>query len=36
VIVSVRQATIAGVQNPRLANYSGVSCGGLPQYEFTR
>jgi len=36
VIVSVRQATIRGVQNPGLANYSGVSCGGLPQYEFTR
>jgi len=36
VIVSVRQATIAGLQNPRLANYTGVSCGGLPQYEFTR
>ena len=36
VIVSVRQATIRGVQNPGLADYSGVSCGGLPQYEFTR
>jgi hypothetical protein len=36
VLVSQRQATIRGMQNPELALYSGVSCGGLPQYEFQR
>ncbi len=36
VLVSQRHATIGGVRNPELARYSGVSCGGLPQYEFNR
>jgi hypothetical protein len=36
VLVSHRQATIRGAQNPALARYSGVSCGGLPQYELKR
>jgi hypothetical protein len=36
VLVSQRQATIRGMQNPELALYSGVSCGGLPQYEVQR
>jgi hypothetical protein len=36
VLVSQRHETIRGLTNPELAAYSGVSCGGLPQYEFTR
>jgi len=36
VLVSQRQVTIRGLQNPELAEYSGVSCGGLPQYVVSR
>jgi hypothetical protein len=36
VLVSHRQVTIRGAQNPALAAYSGVSCGGLPQYQLKR
>ena len=36
VLLSQRQATIRGEQNPELAKYSGVACGGLPQYEVKR
>jgi hypothetical protein len=35
-LVSQRQATIRGAQNPELAQYSGVSCGALPQYVLKR
>jgi hypothetical protein len=35
-LVSQRQVTIRGERNPELAEYSGVSCGGLPQYEIRR
>jgi len=35
-LVSQRQTTILGAQNPELAQYSGVSCGALPQYVFKR
>lgn len=36
VLVSHRQVTIRGPQNPELALYSGVSCGALPQYVLKR
>jgi len=36
VLVSHRQVTIRGAQNPELAQYSGVSCGALPQYVLKR
>jgi len=35
-LVSQRQTTIRGAQNPELAQYSGVSCGALPQYVLKR
>ena len=35
-LVSQRQTTILGAQNPQLAQYSGVSCGALPQYVLKR
>jgi hypothetical protein len=35
-LVSQRQTTIRGERNPELARYSGVSCGGLPQYVLKR
>jgi hypothetical protein len=35
-LVSQRQATIRGAKNPELAQYSGVSCGALPQYVLKR
>ena len=35
-LVSQRQTTILGAQNPELAQYSGVSCGALPQYVLKR
>jgi hypothetical protein len=35
-LVSQRQTTIRGERNPELAEYSGVSCGGLPQYVLKR
>ena len=35
-LVSQRQTTIRGAQNPELAQYSGVSCGALPQYVLER
>jgi hypothetical protein len=35
-LVSQRQGTIRGVRNPELAQYSGVSCGALPQYVLNR
>jgi len=36
VLVSQRHEKIRGLTNPELAAYSGVSCGGLPQYEYNR
>jgi hypothetical protein len=36
VLVSQRKTTIRGAQNPELAQYSGVSCGALPQYVLKR
>jgi hypothetical protein len=37
VLVSQQQTTIHGTPaDPALAKYSGVSCGGLPQYEAVR
>jgi hypothetical protein len=36
ILVSQRKATIRGAQNPELAQYSGVSCGALPQYVLRR
>jgi hypothetical protein len=36
VLVSHHESTIRGELNPELAKYSGVSCGGLPQYEVNR
>ncbi|MGH3254499.1 MAG: hypothetical protein ACRDOU_03690 [Streptosporangiaceae bacterium] len=35
-LVSQRKTTIRGAQNPELAQYSGVSCGALPQYVLKR
>jgi hypothetical protein len=35
-LLSQRQTTIRGAQNPELAQYSGVSCGALPQYVLKR
>jgi hypothetical protein len=35
-LVAQRQATIRGAKNPELAQYSGVSCGALPQYVLKR
>jgi hypothetical protein len=35
-LVSQRQTTIRGAQNPELAQYSGISCGALPQYVLKR
>jgi len=35
-LVSQRQTTILGAQNPELAQYSGVACGALPQYVLKR
>jgi hypothetical protein len=35
-LVSQRQATIRGAKNPELGQYSGVSCGALPQYVLKR
>jgi hypothetical protein len=35
-LVSQRKTTIRGAQNPQLAQYSGVSCGALPQYVLKR
>jgi hypothetical protein len=35
-LVSQRQTTIRGAHNPELAQYSGVSCGALPQYVLKR
>ncbi len=36
ILVSQRKTTIRGAQNPQLAQYSGVSCGALPQYVLKR
>jgi hypothetical protein len=36
VLVSQRKTTIRGAQNPELAQYTGVSCGALPQYVLKR
>ena len=35
-LVSQRKTTIRGAKNPALAQYSGVSCGALPQYVLKR
>jgi hypothetical protein len=35
-LVSQRKTTIRGAQNPELTQYSGVSCGALPQYVLKR